>query len=129
MRRLAIALIILFFLVFICAWSYLEFVDIATTLSTQIEVVDSIIINDTDNMNEKAIENFDIAYNIWRNKQLVLGAIITHERLEEIENVFIKTQQSLHDGQTELYHIYSSELVSLIEHIPKSEKPNFQNIF
>lgn len=126
MKRLIVAICLLTALVFGCFFSYTNLDRMTGSLADRVAAADALLAaGDTDG----TYAAFQESYQLWRRRQQPLGALVRHDELDEIENLFLRAMQSLDDGELNEYRLHSRELQGMLRHIPEMEQPTIQNIF
>lgn len=126
MKRMIVAVILLLVLVGGCFWGYQKLDLLSQEVSNHVAQADALLdAKDRDTAYADLLE----AYQLWRSRQPLLGALVRHDELDEIENLFLRAVQSMHDGEWSAYRLHSRELQGMLAHIPEMERPSIQNIF
>lgn len=126
MKRLIVAVILLLALLFSCFAGYTGLDQVTEDLANRVTKADSLLLASGESSAQTALEE---AYRLWRSRQKLLGALVRHNELDDIENLFQRAMQSLDDGELHEYRLHSRELQGMLRHIPEMEQPSIQNIF
>lgn len=126
MKRLIVSICLLAALVLGCIWSYSSLDGMTQTLADHVAAADALLeAGDRDG----SYASLQESYQLWRRQQRPLGALVRHDELDEIENLFLRAMQSLDDDELNEYRLHSRELQGMLRHIPEMEQPIIQNIF
>lgn len=126
MRRLWIAILMLASIVLLCVFGYSWLSSTTQQISNHIAQADTLLLVENPHA---AREELHEAYRMWRAKQAMLGSIVRHDELDDIENLFQRAMQSMDDAQICEYRLQARELRGLLAHLPEMEQPIVQNIF
>lgn len=126
MKRLIVAIILMVVLIAGCFWGYSQLDTVTQEVADGVAVADQLL---ADTQPEEARSALQNAYELWRLRQAMLGAVVRHDELDDIENLFQRAMQSLEDEDTAEYRLQSRELRSMLLHVPEMELPTIQNIF
>lgn len=126
MKRLIVSICLLTALVIGCFWSYGSLNRMTQSLADQVAAADKLLEAGDENGSYAALQE---SYQLWRQRQQSLGALVRHNELDEIENLFLRAMQSLDDDELNEYRLHSRELQGMLRHIPEMELPTIQNIF
>lgn len=100
--------------------------EVTTDLSGQILKADTFYLS---NETIEAKTALNQAYIAWNDKQSLLGALVRHNELDDIENLFLRALQSIDNEDRNEYLLQTRELRGMIEHLLEMEQPSIQNIF
>lgn len=126
MKRMIVAVILLLVLVGGCFYSYQKLDLLSQEVSNHVAEADMLL---EAKDRPTAYANLLEAYQLWRSRQPLLGALVRHDELDDIQNLFLRALQSMHDGEWSEYRLHSRELQGMLAHIPEMERPSIQNIF
>lgn len=65
----------------------------------------------------------------WRESLPVLGALLPHDELDQIERLFETALQAAENRDKNEYLLQSAELRGRLLHLPERDAPKIQNIF
>ncbi len=126
MKRMIVAVSMLLLLIIGCFYGYQKLDLLSQEIGNHIAEADARLgISEHDTAYADLLE----AYQLWRSKQALLGSLVRHNELEDIEKLFLRAMQSMHDGEWSAYRLYARELQGTIAHLPEMERPSIQNIF
>lgn len=126
MKRLTVAILIIAVLVFSCLFSYSGLSKLTQEVAENVSMADTALRNQGAQV---ATHKLEQAYSLWHTRQSTLGALVRHNELDDIENLFHRALQSLADNELSEYRMHSRELQAMLKHIPEMELPTIQNIF
>lgn len=126
MRRLIIAIVLMTLLIVSCFAGYAALDSLSTEAARRVSVADTLVSAEDFPGANTALRD---AYTFWRSKQPMLGAVVRHNELDDIENLFQRAMQSLEDRQVIEYRLHARELQSMLLHVPEMERPTIQNVF
>lgn len=126
MKRVVTAVLLLFVVLTFCIWAY-SFLDSRTTaLAQSVSEAENAIRADDFN---GAAERMARSYENWDRLAGPFGALVRHNELDEIENLYVRARQAVtnHDANEAL--LQTGELRAMLLHLTEMEQPSFQNIF
>ena len=80
-----------------------------------------------DNMSASA-ELVYSSYRKWKEKESILGAIIRHQEMDQIESLYLRALQNANNQDKNEYLVQSKELQGLLLHLPDMELPKIKNL-
>lgn len=126
MKRLITAITFLVFVVIGCFASYFALSNKMNQVCDRVSEADAQM-KSTDY--EQAFIAIEKARKNWESEQSLLGALVRHDEIDQIDNLFARAVQTVENHNREQYDLESSELKNMLRHIPEMEAPTFRNIF
>lgn len=65
----------------------------------------------------------------WQKSNNILGMIIRHNELDDLDAIFIRTYEYAKNGNEESFTIESEELIYRLENLIEKESFSFKNLF
>lgn len=126
MKRLIVAVVFLLVLISGCFGAYNALQRTTVQISSEVAYADTLALHAKYHDAHDALQS---AYALWKRHHTLLGALVRHNELDTIENLFLRTLQSLADHADTEYRMHSRELQGMLAHIPEMEFPSILNIF
>ncbi|MCB6364827.1 DUF4363 family protein [Intestinibacillus massiliensis] len=126
MRRLIVAILLLAVMIFGCFASYNRLDLLTQELAGHVLESDALL-QTGDRAGADAI--LQETYHLWSDHRSMLGALVRHNELDDIENLFLRTMQAMDNHDNNEYFLQSRELYGMLLHIPEMELPSIENIF
>ena len=112
MKRLFIALALLLLLVGGSIWSCRTVEATASAIAAEVRA-----------------DRLDAAYQKWTDAGTLLGALLLHDALDDVDRLFSRALQAQADGQTDALSLDRAELLNQLSHLPELEQPSLRNLF
>lgn len=125
MSRLIISFTTFLIVMFSCIYSSVYVSNIVNPLIEEITIVKSNIANDT-NINSAIMENI---ISKWQKSNDILGMIIRHNELDDLDASFIRTLEYAKNGNEESFTVESEELIYRLENLIEKESFSLRNLF
>lgn len=126
LKRLFIAIILLFTALSLCILSYALTVEINNVVTDTVLTTENYILNNQINL---AIEEAEKLKANWENQYKILSSYTSHEDLERTEVAINSVANYLYLEDYSAALIICEDIKICTEHIKNSEKPSFWNIF
>lgn len=126
MKRLCIAIALLAGMIWGCFLSYQTLDRTTAELAGQVAKTDALL---SSGAWEEAYAALQESYYSWERRQPLLGALVRHNELDDIENLFLRAMQAMDNADENEYRLQSRELQGMLLHLPEMEQPVTQNIF
>lgn len=81
-------------------------------------------LDDTENAQKAIVQ----AHGEWLESRALLGSVLPHSELDEIDRLFAVSLQAVEDGNLDECRLRAAELSARIRHLPEREKPKIENI-
>lgn len=124
MKRIWIAVGILFTTIILCFLEVIYISNMTKNFYEQLDLIKSLAETNKD----EAINLADQTLSQWQEKNKVLAIFITHERLEEIDELFSVIPVDLRQEGDENFLMDISKLYSKFEYLNETELPSVRNI-
>ena len=124
MKRIWIAVGILFTTIILCFLEVIYISNMTKNFYEQLDLIKSLAGTNKD----EAINLADQTLSQWQEKNKVLAIFITHERLEEIDELFSVIPVDLRQEGDENFLMDISKLYSKFEYLNETELPSVRNI-
>ena len=69
------------------------------------------------------------AYEKWSAAQTLLGSLLLHEELDEVNRLFARVRTAQKEQITDDLLLDRTELLAQLRHLPHLEQPNLKNLF
>lgn len=69
------------------------------------------------------------AYAQWKDAQLLLGSLLLHDEIDQVERLFQRVLTAEYIESTTDYRIDCSELLTQLHHLPDLQRPSLKNLF
>ena len=69
------------------------------------------------------------AYEKWSAAQTLLGSLLLHEELDEVNRLFARVRTAQKEQITDDLLLDRTELLAQLRHLPDLEQPNLKNLF
>ncbi len=114
MRRFFLAIVLLLLVIGVSAYGNQRLDLLMEELSNHVLEADALIRveNDTD-----AQAVFTESYGLWSNHQSMLGAIVHHDEIDEIENIYLRAMQYMENKDDGEYFVESAQLYDMLQHL------------
>lgn len=126
MRRLLIAILLLCLMITGCFVSYNRLDLLTQELAGHVLEVDALVQMENHAEADAILQE---TYHLWSRNQSMLGALVRHNELDDVENLFLRAMQAMESRDDNEYFLQSRELYGMLLHIPEMELPTVQNIF
>lgn len=126
MKRLLIAILLLILIVTGCFVSYNRLDLLSQELADHILESDALL-ETGDRAGADAV--LQETYHLWTDHISLLGALVRHNELDTIHNLFLRSMQAMDNHDNNEYYLQTRELHGMLLHIPEMERPSIQNIF
>lgn len=126
MKRLIIAILLLTAIVGGCIYNFYYLGKTVDELAVFIVQADAAAQSGDFKTAGKLLEK---SFSTWKEKENPLGALIRHQEMDDIHNLYIRTIKSAAFGDAPEYFMQSGELVSMLRHLVEIETPTVKNIF
>lgn len=81
-------------------------------------------LNDPENAKTAIVQ----AHGEWLGHRALLGSVLPHNELDEIDRLFAVSLQAVEDGDLHECRLRAAELSARIRHLPERERPKIENI-
>ncbi len=126
MKRLATAIVLLLAVLVLCIFTQWQLNHLADGLTAQ---VDHFSLCAGQNDMQGAAEAIAEARLGWRSRRALLGSILPHTELDEVDRLFEVSIQAAKDEDITECRLRAAELSALLRHLPGREFPALENIF
>ena len=126
MKRLVTAVVLLAVLGGVCIGCRWDLARLADALSAEVETFTMLT---WEGNITQAQETLLAAREGWRSNRTLLGAVLPHTELDEIERLFEAALQAAENGDLSECRMQAAELRALLRHLPEREEPSLANIF
>lgn len=126
MKRFIIAIILVVIVIWGCFTTYNYLKNTVEELSSEIFKADQLVQNGDMEACAKAVYE---SYKNWKDREQLIGAIVRHQEMDDIESLYIRALQSANNKDKNEYLINSKELQGLLLHLKDMEKPVMKNLF
>lgn len=125
MKRVAAAGVIFLLLILGCAGAYLSVDQITKSLAAEVQAAyDALGAEDSD----RASEIMRTSYQNWRGHHELLGALVRHNEIDEIENLYLRAIQCAENCDSDEGRMQTRELAGMLRHLTEMEQPRIGNI-
>ena len=126
MKRMAFSIILAVFAVAVCIFGYCNTARSANTLIVSAENIDRLL---SDGEAEKALEESRKLQADWEKIHDKLCVFLPHEHLEPLENIFAVLPYYIEQEEVSLARAECQMVKNTAEHIQKTERIAFENVF
>lgn len=126
MKRLLIAVALLIIIISGCVTAYIR-LDLLTQELADHILESNAFLETGDREESNAI--LQETYNLWLGHRNMLGALVRHNELDTIQNLFLRALQAMDNRDDNEFYLQTRELHGMLLHIPEMERPSIGNIF
>lgn len=124
MKRIAAACVIFVLLIAGCGGAY-RLIDRTTArLADEVTRAHDALGGDAGS----AAQMLETSYGSWRRAHELLSALVRHDEIDEIENLYLRALQCAEDGAVEEGRMQTRELAGMLRHLAEMERPTGGNI-
>ena len=126
MKRLLIAVLLLVLIITGCFVGYNRLDLLTQELADHILESDALLqTGDRDEAGAVLQET----YHLWSDHRNMLGALVRHNELDTIQNLFLRAMQAMDNQDNNEFYLQTRELHGMLLHLPEMERPSINNIF
>ena len=126
MKRMTFSIVLAVFAVAVCIFGYCNTARSANTLIVSAENIDRLL---SDGEAEKALEESRKLQADWEKIHDKLCVFLPHEHLEPLENIFAVLPYYIEQEEVALARAECQMVKNTAEHIQKTERIAFENVF
>lgn len=125
MKRLITAILLLLSVFALCAFTQIQLTHLTDSMSAQIDHFSLCArLNDPTG----ARTAIAAAQSDWVESRTLLGAILPHSELDEIDRLFAVSRQAIENGDLPECRLRAAELSARLRHLPERERPTLANV-
>ena len=125
MKRVTAACAIFVLLVLGCAGAYWSVDRVTESLAAEVQRAHDAL---TSEDYEAASRIMQSGYQNWRGRHELLGALIRHNEIDEIENLYLRAIQCVENEDMDEGRVQTRELAGMLRHLTEMEQPSIGNI-
>ena len=125
MKRVTAAGAIFLLLILGCAGAYWSVDQVTKSLAAEVQAAhDALGAEDCG----RASEIMCASYQNWRGHHELLGTLVRHNEIDEIENLYLRAIQCAENGDRNEGRMQTRELAGMLRHLTEMEQPRIGNI-
>ena len=125
MKRVAAACAIFVLLILGCAGAYLSVDRVTQSLAAEVQLAHDALASENYDEASRIMQN---GYRNWRSQHELLGALIRHNEIDEIENLYLRAIQCTKNEDSDEGQMQTLELSGMLRHLTEMERPSAGNI-
>ncbi len=126
MRRVILAVVLMLVVVGVSIYSNQRLDLLMEELSNHVLQTDELVRVEND---AEALAVFSESYGLWIDHQSMLGAIVHHDEIDEIENIYLRALQYMKNQDDGEYFVESAQLYDMLQHLVDYTRFKVSNVF
>lgn len=125
MKRVILAFVLACIVIGGSFWSHREIDLLSQELANHVLQADALV-EQQDTTEAYAV--LSETYGLWKQHEVLLGSLLHHDELDDIEKFFLKSLQYMRSGQQPEYFVETIQLHAMLTHLPELIQPIMKNL-